>query len=107
MFSREFVNTLSNSVVAVQRDPAASQVPAVQHLTDVLRVLWREVERIERSISVTNHEILVKCGGALIVLKADGSITIKGADIAIEGARNVTLKAGGTLTLKGARIAQS
>jgi len=107
MFSREFVNTLSNSVAAVQRDPAASQVPAVQHLTDVLRVLWREVERIERSISVANHEIVVRCGSASIVLKTDGSITIKGANVTIEAAGNVALKAGGTLALKAARIVQS
>ena len=106
MFSKEFANALNQATTAMQQDQAVRQLPAVQHLTDVLRVLWREVERLERQVAVSSNEIVIKTGGASIVLKADGSIAIKGRDITIEASGNVALKAGGNLVLKGSRIVQ-
>jgi hypothetical protein len=106
VFSKEFANALNQATSAMQQDQAVRQLPAVQHLTDVLRTLWREVERLERQVAVSSNEIIIKTGGASIVLKADGSISIKGRDITIEASGNVALKAGGNLALKGSRVVQ-
>jgi hypothetical protein len=107
VFSKEFANSLNQAVTVMQQDQAVRQLPAVQHLTNVLRTLWREVERLEQQVSVSSHEIVIKNGGASIVLKADGSIAIKGRDITIEGSGDIALKASGNLVLKGSRIVQS
>jgi hypothetical protein len=105
MFSPEFANQLKQATMQMQQEPAES--PAVQHLTEVLRVLWREVERLERSVSVTSNQIVLKTGGASIVMKADGTILIQGRDITIEGSGNVTVKASNRVALKGSQVVQN
>ena len=85
----------------------ATQNVSIEHLTNVVRVLWHEVERLQNFVSVGHHEVVVKTGGASIVLKADGSVVIKGSNITVEGASRVNVKAGGDLVLKGAKIVQN
>jgi hypothetical protein len=107
MFSKEFAMTLNSSLAAIQQDPAGSQAPAVQHLTKVLRVLWREVEWIERSVRVSDGEIVLRCGDAGITLKKDGSIVIQGNWVAVEAGADIALKAGRNVVLKGSKILQN
>jgi type VI secretion system secreted protein VgrG len=52
-------------------------------------------------------EILLKTGSASILLKKDGTITIKGKDIRIEGSGAISLKASKDITLKGSKITQN
>ncbi|EAU45638.1 hypothetical protein R2601_22132, partial [Salipiger bermudensis HTCC2601] len=47
------------------------------------------------------------CGKASIVMKKDGSITIKGKDISIDGSGKITAKASSDMTLKGSKINQN
>lgn len=49
-------------------------------------------------------EITIKTGDASISMKKDGSITIKGKDIVIQGSGKITAKASSDLTLKGSKI---
>jgi hypothetical protein len=107
MFSKEFAHSLNQSINAMQLDRDAAQQPAVQHLTNVLRVLWREVERLERQVSVSANEIVLKNGDATIVMKKDGSIAIKGSNITIEGSGDITVKAGRNIAMKASRILQN
>jgi hypothetical protein len=107
MFSRDFAMALNSAITGLQQDPTGSQLPAVQRLTTVLRVLWREVERLERSVHVSDGEILLKSGDASIVLKRDGTIAIRGNRVVVEAAADFTAKAGGAIVLKGARIVQN
>ena len=107
MFSKEFANTLNQSIAAMQQDRAAAQLPAVQHLTNVLRVLWREVERLERQVSVSAAEIVLKNGDASIILKADGTIVIRGKNVTIEGSGDIVLKASRNVVLKGQKILEN
>ena len=79
----------------------------VQHLIKVVRVLWHQVERLERVISVSADEIILKTGGASIVMKKDGTIDIKGKDVTVDASGRINFKASGTLTMKGANIRQN
>jgi len=108
MFSKDLAMALNSSITALQQDPTGAQLPAVQHLTNVLRVLWREVERLERSIHVSDSEIVLKSGDASIVLKKDGTIVIRaGNSLAVEASGDVSIKAGRNVILKGSKILQN
>jgi hypothetical protein len=52
-------------------------------------------------------EVTIKCGSASITLKKDGTVTIKGKDIAIEASGDATLKAGKNIVLKGKKIVEN
>ncbi|MBS1816328.1 MAG: type VI secretion system tip protein VgrG [Acidobacteria bacterium] len=63
---------------------------------------------IEKKFIVTaNDSIMFTSGDASIVLKKDGTITIKGKDITIEGSGKINAKASGDLIMKGSKIAQN
>ncbi len=107
MFSRDFANTLNQSITAMQQDRSGAQLPAVQHLTNVLRVPWREVERLERQVSVSEGEIVLRNGDASVILKRDGTIVVKGNSVTIEASGDIQLKAGRNVVLKGLKILQN
>jgi hypothetical protein len=90
-----------------QATQGASQTAQVEHLNKVVKLLWGEVEQLRQFISAGHNQVMVKCGGASIVLKADGSVVIKGNSITVEGASRVNVKAGGELVLKGSKILQN
>ncbi|MES2549368.1 MAG: type VI secretion system tip protein TssI/VgrG, partial [Pseudomonadota bacterium] len=52
-------------------------------------------------------EITLKCGDAEITMKKDGTITIKGKDIALDGSGKINVKAGGDIKMKGSNIHQN
>jgi type VI secretion system secreted protein VgrG len=52
-------------------------------------------------------EITLTAGSASITLKKDGTITIKGNDITLDGDGNINVKAGSNVTMKGSKIAQN
>ena len=52
-------------------------------------------------------EITIKCGDAQISMKKDGTITIKGKDITLDGSGKINAKAGGDITMKGSKINQN
>lgn len=94
----------------------------IEHLTKHVRVLWNHIERLEAALAVTQKpavpvtkelslasmtSVALRAGSASIILKADGTIQIKGKDITIEGSGKVTAKAAGEVTLKGSRILQN
>ena len=49
-------------------------------------------------------EISFVAGSASIVLKSDGTITIKGNDISLQGSGNISIKASGDVAVKGSKI---
>lgn len=49
-------------------------------------------------------EIAFKCGGASIVMKKNGNITIKGKDVIIKAKSKIDAKASGTVKIKGASV---
>lgn len=56
---------------------------------------------------VVGEEIQIKTGSASITMKKDGSITIKGKNIKIDGSGKINLKASSDLTLKGSQIKEN
>jgi hypothetical protein len=76
-----------------------NQQRQIAHLTKHVRALWNHIERLERVVAIKDGQVVVKSGDASIVLKRDGSILIKGKDIAIE--------AWGKITMKGSKIQEN
>jgi type VI secretion system secreted protein VgrG len=52
-------------------------------------------------------EITLKCGAASIVMKKDGTITIDGKDITVNGSGKIGVKASSDITMKGSKINQN
>jgi type VI secretion system secreted protein VgrG len=52
-------------------------------------------------------QITLKTGDASIVMKKDGTITIKGKDITIQGSGKINVKADSDVTIKGSQIKQN
>lgn len=50
--------------------------------------------------------IVLKCGSAAVAMKKDGTITIEGKEITVNGSK-ITLKASGEITMKGSKINQN
>ena len=50
--------------------------------------------------------IVLKCGSAAVAMKKDGTITIEGKDITVNGSK-ITVKASGEITMKGSKINQN
>ena len=51
--------------------------------------------------------ITIKTGSASITMKKDGTITIKGKDITIDGSGKINVKAGKDIVMKGSKILQN
>jgi type VI secretion system secreted protein VgrG len=61
-----------------------------------------------KSVAITaEDEITIKTGDALISLKKDGTITIKGKDVTVQGSGKINVKADSDLIMKGSKIAQN
>lgn len=52
-------------------------------------------------------QIVLQTGSASITLKKDGTITIKGKDITLEGSGKINVKASGDVVLKGSKVSQN
>lgn len=52
-------------------------------------------------------EITIKTGSASITMKKDGTITIKGKDITLDGSGKIGVKAAADVVIKGAKIAEN
>ena len=58
-----------------------------------------------KSIAINaEDEITIKTGDASISMKKDGTITIKGKDVTVEGSGKITVKADSDLIMKGSKI---
>lgn len=63
---------------------------------------------VGKALSITaGDSITLTTGSASISMKKDGTITIKGKDITIEGSGKINGKAGGDMILKGSKIAMN
>ena len=52
-------------------------------------------------------EITIKTGSASITMKKDGTITIKGKDITINGSGKINVKASSDVVIKGSKVTQN
>jgi hypothetical protein len=64
----------------------------IAHLIKVVRILWQQVEHLESQISASKDRISLRTGSASFEMKADGTIEIKGNNIAIKGSGRVDIK---------------
>ena len=61
-----------------------------------------------KTVSIeAEDEITIKTGDATISMKKDGTISINGKDITVEGSAKITAKADGDMVLKGKKIIQN
>jgi type VI secretion system secreted protein VgrG len=64
--------------------------------------------KVGKTLTVTaGDEISITTGKASIVMKKDGTITINGKDITIDGSGKINAKASSTITMKGEKILQN
>jgi type VI secretion system secreted protein VgrG len=64
--------------------------------------------KVSKGIVVdAGDEIMLKTGSASITMKKDGTITIKGKDVNIEGSGKIQIKASSDVIIKGSKIAQN
>ena len=52
-------------------------------------------------------QIVIQTGSASITMKKDGTITIKGKDINLDGSGKINIKASGDVIVKGSKVAQN
>ena len=52
-------------------------------------------------------QITIQTGSASIVMKKDGTITIKGKDITLDGSGKINVKASSDVTIKGSKVTQN
>jgi flagellar basal body rod protein FlgF len=62
--------------------------------------------KADGKISVTSNgsEIGLTCGGGSVVVKQDGSITIKGTQIKVDASAQLTLQSSGVVKVSGSQI---
>ena len=76
--------------------------------SDGLNVANDRTVEIGKKLAVTaGDEIMITVGKASIVMKKDGTISINGKDIAVEGSGKIDMKASGNITQKGQKILQN
>ena len=64
--------------------------------------------KIAKNLMIDAGEsVTIKTGDASITMKKDGTITIKGKDITIEGSGKITAKASSDIVMKGSKIMQN
>jgi type VI secretion system secreted protein VgrG len=67
-----------------------------------------ETIKIGKKLIVTvGDEFQLKVGSASVTLKKDGSVTIKGKDIKLDGSGKINVKASSDVTIKGSQIKQN
>ena len=63
---------------------------------------------VGKNISIeAGDQIIIKTGKASITMKKDGTITIKGKDISVDGSGKIDVKASKNITMKGQKILQN
>jgi type VI secretion system secreted protein VgrG len=102
------ITVSENRTVTVDKDET-KEIKQNQTLT-VQKKRTTKVEE-DDSLKVTNKlvidagdSIMIKTGQASIEMKSDGTITIKGGKIAINGDQEIDVKAGGNVVIKGASV---
>lgn len=64
--------------------------------------------QVGKNLTITAADsITLKTGSASITMKKDGTISIKGKDISIEGSGKINAKASGDIVMKGSKITQN
>ena len=64
--------------------------------------------KVGKNLKITAADsITLTTGSASITMKKDGTITIKGKDITIDGSGKINVKAGGNIVMKGSKILQN
>jgi type VI secretion system secreted protein VgrG len=64
--------------------------------------------KVTKSLVIdAGDSVTIKTGDSSIAMKKDGTIVIKGKDIAIEGSGKMSIKAGGNIVIKGSKILQN
>ena len=61
----------------------------------------------KRLLVNAGDQITLQTGRASIMMKKDGTITIQGKDITVNGSGKITVKAASTVTIKGSKILQN
>lgn len=68
----------------------------------------QKIKKLERKVLIeAGDEIVIKTGKSSIEMKKDGTITISGKDISINGSEAITVKESGDVIIKGKKILEN
>lgn len=96
--------------------------PDPKIMAEAIVVLWESLEAIAQHMTANRSsltinaktldvggadQVTIRSGGGTIQIKKDGTITIKGKDISIQGSGKVDVKSSKDMVMKGAKILQN
>ena len=87
--------------------PILGQIPDTRELLEMIKILQTRIESLERGPSESDAVRLIKVGDASLLLKKDGTIELRGKDVAIRASRQIEIRAEGDLVLKGSNIREN
>jgi type VI secretion system secreted protein VgrG len=74
----------------------------------MLQVTGESTVKVGKNLSIeAGDSISLKTGSATIIMKKDGTITIEGKDVTINGSGKINVKASSDVTIKGSKINQN
>ena len=77
-------------------------------MEDGVDILDNDTLEVGKTLTITvGDQITLKTGKAVLVMKKDGTVTINGKDISIDGSGKIDVKAKGNITQKGQKILQN
>ncbi len=75
---------------------------------DATKVGEDMVVSVGKSLSIdAADQISITCGSSALVMKKDGTISIEGKDLTLNGSGKINIKANGEVTIKGSKINQN
>jgi type VI secretion system secreted protein VgrG len=100
---KETVNIAAERAVSVSKDDTLSVGG-----NRVTSVAGSDQLKVDKKLTIdVADEITLKTGDASIVMKKDGTITIKGKDITLQASGKINLKATSDVAIKGSKVTQN
>jgi hypothetical protein len=87
--------------------PILGQTPDTWQLLEMIKILQARIENLERGPAESDAVRLIKVGDASLLMKKDGTIELRGKDMAIRASGQIEIKAGRELILKGSNIREN
>lgn len=87
--------------------PILGQSPETWQLLEMIKTLQARIESLERGPAESDAVRLIKVGDASVLMRKDGTIELRGKDVAIRASGQIEIKAGRDLVLKGSNIREN
>jgi hypothetical protein len=90
-----------------QNEAILTIIQMIRRIVEGLAETNKNLVAIEEALEVTENTVTLTVGSAIIRMKGDGSIDIRGDDIRVTASGEMTLRSAKNLVLKGQKILQN